>query len=47
MKLLKGFVSTKFYLYFLLGFAVFILSANLGLPPLWASEGRWAVVGGR
>jgi len=37
-------VSTKFYLYFLLGFAVFILSAHLGLPPLWGSEGRWAVI---
>ncbi len=44
MKLRKGFVSMKSFFYLLLGFAVFILSANLGLPPLWGSEGRWAVI---
>jgi len=44
MKLLKGFVGTKSFLYLLLGFAVLVLSANLGLPPLWGSEGRWAVI---
>jgi 4-amino-4-deoxy-L-arabinose transferase-like glycosyltransferase len=44
LKRLKGFVSTKFFLYLLLGFAVFILSAHLGFPPLWGSEGRWAVI---
>jgi len=44
MAVLKGFVSMKFFFYLLLGFAVFILSANLGLPPLWGSEGRWAVI---
>jgi 4-amino-4-deoxy-L-arabinose transferase-like glycosyltransferase len=37
-------VSEKFYLYILLGFAVLILLAHLGLPPLWGSEGRWAVI---
>ena len=41
---LQGFASTKFFLYLLLGFAVLILSANLGVPPLWGSEGRWAVI---
>jgi 4-amino-4-deoxy-L-arabinose transferase-like glycosyltransferase len=41
---LKGFVRTNFFFYLLLGFTVFILSANLGLPPLWGSEGRWAVI---
>lgn len=44
MAALKEFVSTKFFFYLLLGFAVFILSANLGLPPLWGSEGRWALI---
>jgi 4-amino-4-deoxy-L-arabinose transferase-like glycosyltransferase len=44
LKRLKGFVSTKFFLYLLLGFAVSILSAHLGLPSLWGSEGRWAVI---
>jgi hypothetical protein len=44
MKLLKGFVSTRFSLYFVLGFSAFILFAHLGLPPLWGSEGRWAVI---
>jgi 4-amino-4-deoxy-L-arabinose transferase-like glycosyltransferase len=34
----------KSFFYLLLGFAVFILSAHLGLPPLWGSEGRWAVI---
>jgi 4-amino-4-deoxy-L-arabinose transferase-like glycosyltransferase len=37
-------MSEKFCLYLLLGFALFILSTNLGLPPLWGSEGRWAVI---
>ncbi len=37
-------MSEKFYLYLLLGFAVLILFAHLGLPPLWGSEGRWAVI---
>ena len=37
-------MSTKFFFYLLLGFAVLILSAHLGLPPLWGSEGRWAVI---
>ena len=41
---LRGFMSTKFFLCLLLGFSLFILSANLGLPSLWGSEGRWAVV---
>src|SRR4030042_4001120 len=44
MKRLKGFMSTKFFFYLLLGFSVLVLSANLGLPPLWGSEGRWAVI---
>jgi 4-amino-4-deoxy-L-arabinose transferase-like glycosyltransferase len=44
MKLLQGFVSEKFYLYLLLGFAILILFTHLGLPPLWGSEGRWAVI---
>jgi 4-amino-4-deoxy-L-arabinose transferase-like glycosyltransferase len=44
MKLLKGFVSTKFYLYLLLGFSVLILFAHIGLLPLRGSEGRWAVI---
>jgi 4-amino-4-deoxy-L-arabinose transferase-like glycosyltransferase len=44
MKLLKEFESTKFYLYLLLGVAGLILVAHLGLPPLWGSEGRWAVI---
>jgi len=41
---LRGFMSTKFFLCLLLGFALLILSANLGLPSLWGSEGRWAVI---
>ena len=44
LKRLKGFMLTKFFFYLLLGFAVLILSAHLGLPPLWGSEGRWAVI---
>jgi len=40
----KDFISTKSFFYILLGFAVLILSANLGLPPLWGSEGRWALI---
>ncbi len=41
---LKGFESTKPVFYLLLGFAALVLLANLGLPPLWGSEGRWAVI---
>ena len=44
MVVLKRFVSTKSSFYLLLGFAALILFANLGLPPLRGSEGRWAVV---
>jgi len=44
MAVLKGFVSMKSFFYLLLGFSVLALSANLGLPPLWGSEGRWAVI---
>ena len=44
MKLWKGFVSLKSFFFLLLGVAVLMLSANLGLPPLWGSEGRWAVI---
>jgi 4-amino-4-deoxy-L-arabinose transferase-like glycosyltransferase len=41
---LKGFVNTKFSFYLLLGISILILSAHLGLPPFWGSEGRWAVI---
>jgi len=41
---LQGFVNAKFFFCLLLGFSVLILSANLGLPALWGSEGRWAVI---
>jgi 4-amino-4-deoxy-L-arabinose transferase-like glycosyltransferase len=41
---LQGFLSTKFPLCLLLAFSVLTLSANLGLPALWGSEGRWAVI---
>jgi len=44
MVILEGFVSMKSFFYLLLGFAALILFANLGLPPLWGSEGRWAVI---
>jgi 4-amino-4-deoxy-L-arabinose transferase-like glycosyltransferase len=44
MKLRKGFVSLKFFFFLLLGVAILVLSANLGLLPLWGSEGRWAVI---
>jgi len=44
MASLKGFASTKSFFYLLLGIAVLILSANLGLLPLSGSEGRWAVI---
>jgi 4-amino-4-deoxy-L-arabinose transferase-like glycosyltransferase len=44
MAVLMEFVSTKSFFYLLLGFAILILSANLGLPPLWGSEGRWALI---
>ncbi len=38
------FLSTKSFFYLLLGISCIILFANLGLPPLWGSEGRWAVI---
>lgn len=41
---LEGFGSTKLPFCLFLGFSVLILFANLGLPPLWGSEGRWAVI---
>jgi 4-amino-4-deoxy-L-arabinose transferase-like glycosyltransferase len=41
---LKGFLSKNSLFYLLLCFAALILFANLGLPPLWGSEGRWAVI---
>ena len=41
---LQGFINTKLFFCLLLGFSVLILSANLGLPALWGSEGRWAVI---
>ncbi|HVP77929.1 MAG TPA: glycosyltransferase family 39 protein [Thermodesulfobacteriota bacterium] len=41
---LQRFMSTKFFLCFLLGLSLFILSAHLGLAELWGSEGRWAVI---
>ena len=41
---LKGFEKVNPFFYLLLGLAVFVLSAHLGLPPLWGSEGRWAVI---
>jgi 4-amino-4-deoxy-L-arabinose transferase-like glycosyltransferase len=44
MSFLNGFVSRRSFFYLLLGIAVLILSANLGLPPLSGSEGRWAVI---
>ena len=44
MAVFKGFLSAKSCFYLLLGFAILILSANLGLPPLWGSEGRWALI---
>ncbi len=40
----KGFDNVNPFFYLLLGLAVVVLSANLGLPPLWGSEGRWAVI---
>jgi 4-amino-4-deoxy-L-arabinose transferase-like glycosyltransferase len=44
MKLWKGFVSFKSFFFLLLGVAILMLFANLGLLPLWGSEGRWAVI---
>jgi 4-amino-4-deoxy-L-arabinose transferase-like glycosyltransferase len=44
MAVLQRFVSMKSFFYLLLGFSVLVLSANLGLPPLWGSEGRWALI---
>ena len=41
---LQGLISAKFFFCLLLGFSVLILLANLGLTPLWGSEGRWAVI---
>ena len=42
--LLKGVENVTPYFYLLLGLSVVVLSANLGEPPLWGSEGRWAVI---
>jgi 4-amino-4-deoxy-L-arabinose transferase-like glycosyltransferase len=44
MKPWKGFMNSKSFFFLLLGVAALILSANLGLSPLWGSEGRWAVI---
>jgi 4-amino-4-deoxy-L-arabinose transferase-like glycosyltransferase len=44
MVFIKEFMITKSFFYLLLGFAALILLANLGLPPLWGSEGRWAII---
>jgi len=44
MAVLQRCVSMKSCFYLLLGFSALILLANLGLPPLWGSEGRWAVI---
>jgi 4-amino-4-deoxy-L-arabinose transferase-like glycosyltransferase len=44
MTVLREFATTKSFFYLLLGVAVFILIAHLDLPPLWGSEGRWAVI---
>jgi 4-amino-4-deoxy-L-arabinose transferase-like glycosyltransferase len=41
---LKRLSGTRFYFFLFLGFAVISLSGHLGLPPLWGSEGRWAVI---
>jgi 4-amino-4-deoxy-L-arabinose transferase-like glycosyltransferase len=41
---LQGWIRSKFFFCLLLGFSAFILFANLGLTPLWGSEGRWAVI---
>jgi len=41
---LWGFMKTKFFFCLLFGVSVLILSAHLGLPELWGSEGRWAVI---
>jgi 4-amino-4-deoxy-L-arabinose transferase-like glycosyltransferase len=44
MEMLKRFLSPKSSFYLLLGISAFLLFSNLGLPPLWGSEGRWAVI---
>ena len=44
MASLRRFVSRKSFFNLLLGISVLVLSAHLGLPPLWGSEGRWAVI---
>jgi 4-amino-4-deoxy-L-arabinose transferase-like glycosyltransferase len=44
MKLRKEFISSKSFFFLLSGVAILVLCANLGLPPLWGSEGRWAVI---
>jgi 4-amino-4-deoxy-L-arabinose transferase-like glycosyltransferase len=44
MKLWKGFLSFKSFFFLLLGVTLLMLSFNLGLLPLWGSEGRWAVI---
>ncbi len=41
---LKRRVSIRSCTYLLVGFSSLILLANLGLPPLRGSEGRWAVI---
>jgi 4-amino-4-deoxy-L-arabinose transferase-like glycosyltransferase len=41
---LQGWIRSKSFFCLLLGFSAFILFANLGLTPLWGSEGRWAVI---
>ena len=41
---LQRFLSAQFLSCLLLAFSLLILSANLGLPVLWGSEGRWAVI---
>ena len=40
----QRFKKMRPFFYLLLGFSVLVLSAHLGLPPLWGSEGRWAVI---
>lgn len=44
MKPGKGLVSLKSFFFLLLGVVILMLSVNLGLLPLWGSEGRWAVI---
>ncbi len=44
MAALRRRVSIRSCSYVLVGFSALILLANLGLPPLRGSEGRWAVI---